>query len=499
MGSFERTGKKKTEGYNVKDERANTPAWDEASFLFEEEEPTVGRPKKDYLLRINETHTEALLTLYWRSGNPFTMEEILALLQENEITHGIKKETLIELAEGKHYYEEVLIAQGTVAENGKDGFFEYHFNTQPETRPIILPDGSVDYNVLGKIELVKCDDLLVTYHPAIPAVVGRDIHGNVIDAYEGRNLPPLKCMRCGMNERNEYHASVEGNVTLEGNKLTVTPIFYRDGDLDAATGNVSFYGDVLVEGNVFAGVTVKATGSITINGHVETANLIAGKDVILKNGMQGAGNGTIRAGQNVMARFLEQIQITAGNEVNTGALLNCKVESGKIVTVSGKRGTIIGGTVMAVEEISAASVGNRAGVNTRLVIGLEDDLKITVGDIDRRMEENRISMEEAMSTLDRIAYQLQSQPLTPEINEERTVQMRKKIHCQSQIKELATKRLQAIEISERSVDGKIVVSGTSYPGCVVIINGAQEKLREEYKDVTYKKNREEIRIMSNKL
>ena len=154
---------------------------------------------------------------------------------------------------------------------------------------------------------------------------------------------------------------------------------------------------------------------------------------------------------------------------------------------------------MAVEEISAASVGNRAGVNTRLVIGLEDDLKITVGDIDRRMEENRISMEEAMSTLDRIAYQLQSQPLTPEINEERTVQMRKKIHCQSQIKELATKRLQAIEISERSVDGKIVVSGTSYPGCVVIINGAQEKLREEYKDVTYKKNREEIRIMSNKL
>jgi len=499
MENVKKTGKKTAEENSTEDKAAYTSAEEEFFSRLEEGESTAGRPKKDYLLRINETHTEALLTLYWHAGRTFSMEDLLAILQENEITYGIKKETLLELAEGKHYYEEVLIAQGAIAEDGKDGFFEYHFNTQPETKPIILPDGSVDYNVLGKIELVKCDDLLVTYHPAIPAIVGRDIHGNVIDAYEGKNLPPLKCKRCGMNEMNEYHASVEGNVTLEGNKLTVTPIYYRDGDLDAATGNVNFYGDVLVEGNVSAGVTVKATGNITINGHVETANLIAGKDVILKNGMQGSGNGTIRAGQNVMARFLEQIQITAGNEVNTGALLNCKVESGKNVVVAGKRGTIIGGTVKAVEEISAASIGNRAGLNTSLIIGLEHDLKTTIGEIDRRMEENRIGMEEAMGTLDRIAYQLQTQPLTPEISEERTVQTRKKIHCQSQIKELATKRLQAIEISERSADGKIVVSGTSYPGCVITINGAQEKLHSEYKDVSFSKSREGVRIISNKL
>lgn len=499
MENIKNTGKSRKEGYHAKDKNASVPIGEEVSFQNEDEEAVTGRPQKDYLLRINETHTEALLTLYRRAENSFTIEELLALLQENEITYGIKKEILIELAAGKHFYEEVLIAQGMNAEDGKDGFFEYHFNTKPETRPIILPDGSVDYNVLGKIELVKNDDLLVTYHPAIPAIVGKDVHGNVIDAYEGKNLPPLKCKRCGMNETNEYHASVEGNVTLEGNKLTVTPIYYIDGDLDATTGNVNFYGDILVEGNVSAGVTVKATGNITVNGHVETANLIAGKDVILKNGMQGAGLGTIRAGRNVMARFLEHIRVVASNEVNTGALLNCEIESGNAVVVSGKRGTIIGGSVTAVELISAASIGNKAGTNTRLTIGLENDLKTTIAEIECQLEESRLDMEDAMNALDRIAYQLQTQPLTPELSQQRTEQTRKKIYFQSQIKELSTKKVQSIEISQRSAEGKIVVSGDAHVGCMITINGAQEKLKSKYKNVMFKKSREEIWIVSNNL
>ena len=500
MEKIKKTGKKKKEDLNSMNMDANIPVDRENDSSSDETKTTAELPKKDYLLRLNETHTEASLTLYYSAGHPFSLEELIDLLNENDIVYGIEKQTLAELAEGKHAYEEAIIARGIDAKDGSDGFYEYYFNTQPETRPIILPDGSVDYNVLGKIELVKSGELLATYHPAVPAAVGTDVHGNVIDAYEGKNLPPLQCKRCEPDENlSEYHASVEGNVTLENNVLIVTPIYLIEGNLDAATGNVNFYGDVLVEGNVFAGVTVKATGNITVNGHVETASLIAGKDVILKNGMQGAGSGMIRAGRNVMARFLEQIKVSAGNEINTGALLNCDVESGNTVIVTGKKGTIIGGTVMAVEQISAASIGNRVGLKTNLIIGLEQDLKTTIAEIDRLMEEYRNNMEEAMSTLERIAYQLQTQPLTPEISQQKTEQTRKKIHFQSQLKEISTKWVQAIEISQRSAEGKVVISGPAYAGCVVIINGACEKLYSRYWNVTFKKSRGEIRIVSNKL
>ena len=449
----------------------------------------------DYLLRISETKMEAMLTLYRR----FSVEELQGILEKNGIVCGIIEKALEELAKGKQNYEETLVATGTAAKDGRDGFFEYHFNPNPETKPIILSDGSVDYNVLGKIELVTKGQLLVTYHSEMPAVTGRDVMGNTIDAYEGKGLPPLQCKRCEYDETDcKYYAGTEGNVTIEGNLLTVTPIYVVEGNLDAATGDLDFHGDVLIQGNVFAGVTVKTTGNITVNGHVETANLFAGKDVILKNGMQGSGNGVIRAGGNVMARFIEQAQVFAGNEINTGALLNCEVEAGHNVVISGDRGTIIGGTVTAVEQISAASIGNRAGLTTQLVIGLDSDFKSKMGEIDRLMEEYQDNMTDAIHTLDRIAYQLRSQPANPELNNQKAEQMRRKINYQLKLKETATERERLIDINKRSADGKIIVGGIANVGCIIIINGMREKLNSEYRDVTFKKSRKEIRILSNR-
>ena len=487
------------ERYLSNDKDEGRTSEEETSFYRSGEKTVLAEPivinGSDYLLRINETRMEVLLTLY----RSYSADELRSLLQESGIVYGIREKTLEELARGRKNYEETLIAAGTAAKDGRDGFFEYHFNPQPETRPIILPDGSVDYNVLGKIELVTDGQLLVTYHPALPAVNGRDVLGNVIDACEGKELPPLQCKRCEPDETGcRYFAGTEGNVTLEGGCLTVTPIYVVEGNLDAATGNVDFHGDVLIQGNVFAGVTVKTTGNITVNGHVETANLFARKDVILKNGMQGSGNGVIRAGRNVMARFLEQTQVFAGKEINTGALLNCEVEAGQNVVIAGNRGNIIGGTVTAVEQISAVSIGNRAGVTTQLVIGLDCEFKYKMEEIDRLTKEYQDNMTDAMRALDRLACQLRTQPDAPELNQQKAEQMRRKINYQLKLKELSTKREQLIDINRRSAEGKIIVGGIANVGCVIIINGLRETLHSEYRDVTFKKGMQEIRIVSNR-
>lgn len=449
----------------------------------------------DYLLRISETRMEASVTLYRR----FSVKELRGLLEENGVVFGIKENVLEELAGGTQNYEETTVAVGVAAKDGRDGYFEYHFNPRPETMPIILPDGSVDYNVLGKIELVKEGDLLVTYHEAKAAVIGRNVLGNTIPAYDGKGLSPLQCKRCEMDETGcQYFASTEGNVTVEGRCLTVTPIYVVDGDLDAATGDLDFHGDIFIQGNVFAGVTVKTTGSITVNGHVETASLFAGKDVILKNGMQGSGNGVIRAGGNVMARFLEQTQVYAGAEINTGAILNCEVEAGQTVVIAGNRGTIIGGTVSAVEQITAATIGNRAGVTTQLVIGMDCEFKTKMGEIDRLTDEYQNNMKDAERALERLDVQLKAQPAHPVWKQQKAEQMRRKINYQLKLKEISAKRERLIDINRRSADGKIVVGGIANVGCVIVINGVRETLHSEYRNVTFKKSRQEIRIISNR-
>lgn len=454
----------------------------------------------EYLLHITEDCTEALITLYHRPDIPFTVEEIHGILAEHNIVTGILEETLEELVAGEHYYEEVPIAKGTAPIDGRDGFFEFHFNPQPEMRPIILPDGTVDYNVLGKIELVVEEQHIVTYHPALPGKDGIDVYGHALAAYQGVDLPPLQCKNCYMaGDGNYYYAQVEGNVTLEENVLTVTPLYLVQGNLDANTGDVDFHGDVLVQGNVFAGVTVRTTGNITINGHVETANLYAGKDIILKNGMQGAGSGIIQAKRNVMAKFLEQTQVYAGNEINTGALLNCEVESNNSIVVTGKRGSIIGGYTMASELISAASLGNRAGVTTQLIIGLEKDFKSLMEEIDSQTLENQNELSDILRELDGISMRLKSQPATPELSNRKLELTRAKIQCQTKLSELYTKREQVIDINSKSVEGKIVVSELAHGGTEVTINGIHISLHNEYRNVTFKKYQREIRIISNKL
>ena len=515
MGLFNRSGKKKEQTNRAEEMKALSQKKNGQEEILTPEEQYISENKdgdiindeivrgdpiimngSDYLLHISDTRTEALITLY----RPFSVEELHTLLEENGIVYGIREETLEMLAQGWQNYEETLVASGTAAKNGRDGYFEYHFNPQPKRQPIILPDGTVDYNVLGEIELVTDGQHLATYHSALPGEAGIDVLGNPIEAYNGKELPPLKCKRCAPDETGyEYYADAEGSVTVEDGCLTVTPVFVIKGNLDANTGDVDFHGDVLVQGNVYAGVTVKTTGDITINGHVETASLFAGKDVILRNGMQGAGNGVIHAGGNVMARFLEQIQVFAGNEVNVGALLNCEVEAGRNVIISGNRGTIIGGTVKAVEQISSASIGNRAMVTTRLVIGLDFDFRHKMEDIDCKIENYQNIVAEAAQELECITDQLKTKSADLGLIQQKTEQMRKKIHYQLKLKEIGMERERLIDIYQRSANGKIVVSGTANVGCVVVINGLQQTLQSEFRNVTFKRVRKEIWITSNKL
>lgn len=463
-------------------------------------EPVPEKPRSNYLLHISPDKSEALLMVYKRPEGPYTEKEIIDFLHANGITHGIQDTAVNDIVNGTCYYEDVVIAKGTSPREGRDGFYEFHFNPNPETRPIVMADGSVDYNTLGKVELVVRDQLLVTYHKAIPSRDGMDITGTTIPVKESIDLPKLHCKNCELDENQyEYYATAEGNVTYEDSVLAVTPMYVVEGDLEAATGDVNFHGDVLVRGNVFANVTIQTTGSITIDGHVEVANLFAGKDVLLKNGMQGSGIGKISAKGNVLAKFLEQTHVYAGNEISTNALLNCDVEAGNSIVVTGKRGSIIGGTTVAAERITAFSLGNRVGVNTKIVVGLEKEFKVMMDELDAETDECSQKLRDAEMALDRIAYQQRTNPNAADLSTQRTEMMRAKILYQSQLSELNTKRGHLMDINQRASEGEIVITGPAYGGCHIIINGISESLKSECKDVTFTKGRREIRILSNKL
>lgn len=453
--------------------------------------------KDNFVLEVAGDMMSASIMVFKPDDSDITREELIKFLNDNGIVYGINEESVNKILAGKCFYEDVNIANGTPPAHGKDGYFEYTFNPNPETKPIIMPDGTVDYNTLGKYELVYKDQLLAVYHPLTPGKNGSNIKGEILKADDAIDLPPLKLNNVDYyKDTMEYYSCSEGKVTVKDGTLKVTPVFVVDGNLEAATGNVDFRGDIVVKGNVYSNVTIKATENITINGHVEIANLIAGRDIILKNGMQGSGIGKIKCGGNLTAKFLEQTDIVVDGNINTSAILNCNVTAGISINVSGKMGAILGGKVCAAEQITASTLGNRVGVATKIVVGLEKDFKLAMSEIDGKIEDCKSELEDAASEYERITERLKSSS-SQTLTNDKMKYMRKKIMLQGKLNDLLNEKKYIADIRQRSLDGKVIVSGQVNTGTTVIINGISETVHTQYRNVTFSKLPKELRIKSN--
>lgn len=453
--------------------------------------------RERFVLDIAPDHMSASIMVFKDNERDYTEEDIIGYLNEQSIVYGIDMEVVDDIVKGKCYYEDVVVAKGVEPIDGIDGYYDYTFNTKPETKPIILEDGSVDYNTLGKIELVYKDQLLATYIPSRPGKDGMDIFGNVIKAYVPIDLKLLKLNNVDYEPENEeYYSVVEGKATIEGGTIRVTPTYIVDGNLEAATGDLDFRGDVIVKGNVFSNVMIKTTGNITIDGHVEIATLIAGKNILLKNGMQGSGAGKVRCGGTLMAKFLEQTVVEAGGDVNANAILNCDIDCRGSVVVSGTRGTILGGSVTAVEKIEAHSLGNRVGLKTNIIIGLKNEFKVEMLAVDEEIEQCKDRLADAARGLERVSQEMKHLN-TPALAKEKMEYMRSKITEQSNFNELVSKKESLADIRDRSQNGSIVVEGSANIGTIITINGMSETLNSEYKNVTFTRTPKEIRIHSN--
>lgn len=463
----------------------------------EPEEDTDRR--QQFILDVSPDKMSATLMVFDDDEKELNEDIIMTFLHENRIVYGIDEEAVSRIVSGEAYYEDVTIAKGTPAVHGIDGYFDYTFNPTPETKPIILEDGSVDYNMLGKIELVYKDQLLATYIPLKEGTDGQNIYGEVIKAKTPVDLKPLKVNNADYDPSTfEYYSVIEGKATVENGTLKVTPVFVVEDNLEAATGDLNFHGDVIVKGNVFSNVTIKTTGNITINGHVEIATLIAGKDILLKNGMQGSGVGKIKCGGNLMAKFLEQTIVNCDGNIDTNAILNCEVISGKKITVAGTRGAILGGSVYAAEEIEAYSLGNRVGVTTKIVVGLETDFKIAVTKVDEEIEKYSDKYDEASRSFNKVMKDMQTSK-NPALSKEKMILMRDKITFQSKLNDLKNQKDFLLDIRERSVDGKVLIHGPVNIGTTVIINGVSESVTTTYKNVTFIKTPKELRVKSNSI
>jgi len=432
-------------------------------------------------------------------GAELKIDDILKALEEKGVTFGILKEDIEQIVADKSEVTDALVAKGKESINGEDGRIEYHFDAFAEdVGPKILENDIADFKDLGLFESVAAGDLLATRIPPTEGEEGTDVFGNPIPAVTGKDttLPVGKNTEEG-KDPNTLVATAEGQPKLVGGKVIVDELLDIRGDVDLSTGNIDFVGSVIIRGAIYAGFEVKAGDSVTCLDVVEGAEIEAGGDVVLKWGMKGQNRGVIKAGGDVMAKFIESSKVIAGGSVIVeDFIMNSDVRATKEIKCSGKKGWISGGHLSAGEEVNCKVIGNETGVKTEVEVGIQPQLRVDYHSLKMRLNEIAPKIEMMSKTYSQLE-ELKKKGLLSDEKEE----MRYKImNALSQLErefEQGEKQIAEIEkILNNSHGGRIVASEIVYSGIILTIGSLKECLYEPWKKVTFTSDGNEIQMSS---
>jgi uncharacterized protein (DUF342 family) len=242
-----------------------------------------------------------------------------------------------------------------------------------------------DFRELGEIIIVHANDALMRLIPPTAGDPGEAVTGEVFSVQPGKNIAfatKLDGVIVDPDDPNKLIAEISGCPVIVKNGVSVLPVYAVE-NVDLRTGNITFTGSVHVSGDVHAGMVIKATGDIHVDGTVENAVLEAGVDIVVKGGVIGDSksktSATIKCNGSFTARFVQHANISAGSGIfiNDIAMLS-ELAAGHQIVVGDKgshKGDIIGGVARATMLVKAHNFGSSSNIKTVVIVGADQSLK----------------------------------------------------------------------------------------------------------------------------
>jgi len=429
-----------------------------------------------------------------------TVDMICDYARDKGVVFGIEKELIEKALANRMSSEMITFAKGEPPQEGRDGYFDYKFDVEESKKagkPKVFEDGSVNYRELNIVECVKVGDVVAEYHPKVDGIPGTNVIGEPVKAGVKRDMAPLRGKGFSKSEDGRFYRSeIDGRPAMKFGQLEISNVFEISGDVDLSTGNVNFRGDIIITGNITSGMTVKTTGTITVNGMIEAAEVSAGGSILVKGGILGGSKANIVSSGDVIALFIENATVKAGENVMTDCIVNGDVHAYKDVIVtkktakSGRAGSIIGGRVIANRLIKAHSIGAPGGMRTELRLGVPYK-------VHKEYMGFKIALENAQAELAKIENAISMM----EVKRSTDIDMRTKlIKAKIDKASYVYKYKEICEKTEKNINmGKgacVMVINKLYPGVVLKIDEVAIVTTDEYNTIVLKRKGE--RIVSQK-
>ena len=452
-------------------------------------------PANNPLLSVEISDDEMKAWIYVTPPGPggadLSADAIRSSLQKSRVVAGIDENKVNEFVDTPVYGEKYLVAEGEEPRDGDNAWIEYNFETNKNKINLKESDGGkIDFKELNNIQNVVEGQPLAKKIVAQKGRHGKTVTGRYLEAKNGKDIPiPLGKNTRLADDGVTILATVSGQASLINKKINVEPILNISGDVSLKTGNISFLGTVCVSGSVEDGFSIKATGNIEIRGSVGKAQLDAEGDIVVARGVMGKGEGGIRAGRSIWARFIENATVEAGEFVIvTDGIVNCQVTAERKILCQGRRAGIIGGSLIAGEEIHAKTLGSvGGGSGTVLSVGYDpkrkarlDELLASKAAADRELEEVKLNY-------NTLAAQKKQKG---EFSEEKEQNLKKfaerRYMLQNEIEKVDDEIAQIQDyLDELKTQGKVSASAKVYAGVRIVIRDVAEEVRADCNATTF--------------
>lgn len=430
-------------------------------------------------------------------GRVLSKEDIVSELVKAGVKYGVDTKAIENLIANKTYVVKVQLAASTMPIDGKDASVKYFFNTDLTMKPKANEDGSVDFHHLDMISPVTEGQLLAELTPAEMGRPGINVCGQLLKQVKVRN----KILRAGKNikiteDGLRAYSEINGHASLEGEMVFVSNTFEVPANVDASTGDIDYDGDVLIHGNVNTGYSVFAKGDIIVEGVVEGAVLQAGGNIILKRGISGMDKkGNIRAGLNIISKFIESAVVTAGGYVTSDSIMHSEVNAKGDVNADGKKGFISGGSIHSGTLISARNIGSSMGTTTVLECGIDSAIIDEYHKLEKEINDNYDEEERIMPTLQGLVKRLKlGEKLDPVhlLQLKKMNERREWLHNRND--EINTRRDELKEMIDSYVGGRVRAEGTIHVGCKIIISNSVYYVKADTSYCSFSKEAGDVKL-----
>lgn len=408
-------------------------------------------------------------------------EELLRVLAEAKvkITGGVEKRVqklATILKAGKLPPDPVQIAKGRPADDGDNGCFELAADLAQQSSE--EEDEQVNFYEYHKIIAVAEGQILGKIYPPQPPKPGEDVLGQII-----KPQPKNREVVVGNNVRMENDgvtvvATCDGKVDHDTYQIAVSDMLLVPGDVDFSSGNIDSASNVLIRGTVLDRFSVKSGKSVEVGGSIESAEVHAGGDVLVRGGICGKDKGKVTCGGELRAKFCDSIIIEAEGDIHIAKqAINCTIETNGSLFI--KTGSLVGGNVHTRNGGELKVLGSDGGAPTHIGIGMNLEALKRVAEIDEKVASFGKTATQIRTTIKPLMDSLRR--LSPEQREKATELMFQADDLDAQARDLAEEKKDLLKQTASLDGGNLIVSGKICERVSMTVNNYSLRFDNEVK------------------